>query len=121
MEINRAEDSKPRLSKEDVSMTNIPALIDSIGRATDDHFAKTNGAILIKREDAVALVSVFELICEALKPFAALATEFMDDRDIPSKGNDRTVWGYNEHDLTYGDFRRALSSLRALSKQGDRT
>jgi len=234
-------------------MTNIPALIDSIDRATDDFFAKENGAILVKREDAIALVSEYrkrsisgvaplawvvwcdgwqahtpfgsytvepnsrasgwlwrycfdevydedsfscddadegkslawahwldrvspvvakrpvpahdiadqlrywaendvleigrrephmfdvhdaekwaglmeqgadeiDRLREALKPFAALATEFMDDSDIPSKADDRTVWGFNEHDLTYGDFRRALSTLRALqAKTGDRT
>lgn len=45
---------------------------------------------------------------EALKPFAELAGEFADD-DQRSKANDRPVWGYNDCNLTYGDFRRARS------------
>jgi len=40
-------------------------------------------------------------------PFASLASEFIHDGDMTSRADDRNIWGFNDHDLTYGDFRAA--------------
>lgn len=46
---------------------------------------------------------------EALKPFALLADEL--SIDMSSRPNDRPAWGFNDAELTYGDFRRARALL----------
>ena len=54
---------------------------------------------------------------EALKPFAALYDESM--RDFPDgsakreRPDDMQAWGFNNVDLTWGDFRRAHSATES--------
>ena len=63
--------------------------------------------------NATLIASAPELV-EALKPFSRLA-DAMSEQTPDIKADGRVVWGYNDADLTYGDFRRALA---ALSKAG---
>lgn len=54
---------------------------------------------------------------EALEPFAALYVESM--RDFPDgsskteRPDDKQAWGFNNVDLTWGDFRRAAALTRS--------
>lgn len=68
----------------------------------------------------VALKAERDGLVSALKPFAALYTESM--RDFPDgshkaeRPDDRHAWGFNNVDITWGDFRRA-----ALEASKERT
>lgn len=59
---------------------------------------------------------------EALKPFAALYDESM--RDYPDgtakheRPDDRHAWGFNNANLTWGDLRRARSTLSPEDSHG---
>lgn len=49
---------------------------------------------------------------EALKPFAALG-QYLIDEDLQTKPDGRAIWGFDRHELTYGDFRRAAKAAKA--------
>jgi hypothetical protein len=51
---------------------------------------------------------------EALKPFAALG-QYLIDEDLQTKPDDRPIWGFDRHELTYGDFCRAARALKENS------
>ena len=56
-----------------------------------------------------ALTELVELR-KAVKPFAALG-QYMIDEGFVTKPDDAAAWGFDRHDLTYGDFRRAAAAL----------
>jgi hypothetical protein len=54
-----------------------------------------------------------ELLLEALKPFAALG-QYLIDHGFITKPDDAGLWGFDNHTLTYGDFRAAAAALTEL-------
>lgn len=89
-------------------------------RDANRNLAVANGQRALEehnRADA-AEASLKEAV-ELLKPFAELAGDFMDDDHMSSKADDRTVWGYNDNELTYGEFRAARRFLSARAGGAD--
>lgn len=66
---------------------------------------------------ATAAEATVTALAEALKPFSELAENFMDDDHLHAKRDENTVWGFNDHDLTYGDFRRARTILSQIRSE----
>lgn len=61
-----------------------------------------------------------ERVVEALKPFAGLGEEFLTELSKRARPDDVPVWGYNDHSLTYGDFRKANAVFAAYkATQGE--
>jgi len=58
-----------------------------------------------------------ERLREALKPFAALG-QYMIDEGFNTKPDEATMWGFDRHDLTYGDFRTAARTLSPDTTEG---
>ena len=87
---------------------------DEIGRAWDKADARAKEA----EERAARLEKALAEAREALEPFARIAHQF-DRGNLKSiaKDDDKAAWGYNDANLTYGDFRRAASLCS--SKDGE--
>lgn len=90
-------------------------IADFYGDGADrDYYAAANPATILQLlDDKAKLLDEVERLRAALEPFATLYRESM--RDFPDgtrkfeRPDDRHAWGFNNANLTWGDFRRAAA------------
>jgi hypothetical protein len=92
-------------------------LARNAGWSTSGDVRDISHALFAERQRSDSLKALCDEMAKALEPFAKLASEFVDEEDFRHKPDDRTVWGFNDHDLSYGDFRRIHSLLAAYRKE----
>jgi len=109
--IERVEEADAIIEERDDRLALVDRIADLIGLPHDQELDQVEFELWFsaERERVERAEAENARMREALEPFAVLGEEFMDQDHKETKRDDRTVWGYNNSELTYGDFRRAAA------------